>query len=101
MIESFIEGRIRLRSPIFEDAELAGRVRDELLKIKGVEKAEINSRTKGFLLEYDKTRLPLTLLKKAAPLLSRLNGLTNLPADERAPALEEIIGAVKKVLGIC
>jgi hypothetical protein len=88
MIESFIEGRVRLRSPLLTDATLANRLSSELLKIDGVQKVEFNPRTNGALLEYDKTRLPLSLLKQAAPLFTRMNDLKKLPGGERLAALE-------------
>jgi hypothetical protein len=36
MIESFIEGRVRLRSPIFKDPVIRDRLTAELLKIDGI-----------------------------------------------------------------
>jgi hypothetical protein len=98
MIESFIEGRMRLRSPLLADATLASRLASELLKIDGVQKAEINPRTSGALLEYDKTRLPLSLLKQAAPLFTRMNDLKKLPAGERLAALESLLQELVKIL---
>ena len=89
MIESFVEGRVRLRSPLLADATLANRLSSELLKIDGVQKVEFNPRTNGTLLEYDKTRLPLSLLKQAAPLFTRMNDLSKLPSGERLAALEQ------------
>jgi hypothetical protein len=98
MIESFIEGRVRLRSPVLKDPAMSERLTAELLKIDGVLKAEANTRTHGLLLEYDKERLPLSLLKQIAPLLNRLNDLTRIPETERAAALEDIIGTIAEAL---
>jgi hypothetical protein len=98
MIESFVEGRVRLRSPIFKDPIMRERLMSELLKIDGVLKAEVNPRTHGLLLEYDKERLPLSWLRRIAPSLNRLNGLTRMPETERASALEDILGTVAEVL---
>jgi hypothetical protein len=91
MIESFIEGRVRLRSPLLADAAFAERLTSKLLEIDGVQKVEVNPRTNGLLLEYDKTRLPLSVLKQAAPLFSRMNNLAKLPANKRLPALEKLL----------
>ena len=88
MIESFIEGRVRLRSPILKDPAARERLREELLKIDGVLKAEVNPRTCGLLLEYDKERLPLSLLRRVAPSLNRLNAMT----------LDDIIKTIAEVL---
>ena len=76
MIESFIEGRVRLRSPLLHDEELARRLSEGLLAIGGVRRAQVNRRTQGLLLEYDKDRLPLerlapALRTNAAPPLMR------------------------------
>jgi hypothetical protein len=98
MIESFIEGRVRLRSPVLKDPAARERMTAELLKIDGVLKAEANPRTYGLLLEYDKERLPLSLLKQIAPSLCRLNSLTRMPDAERAAALEEILETIAEVL---
>jgi hypothetical protein len=98
MIESFVEGRVRLRSPVFKDPVMRDRLTSELLKIDGVMKAEVNPRTHGLLLEYDKERLPLSLLKQIAPSLNRLNGLTRMSETERAAALENIIETIADVL---
>jgi hypothetical protein len=98
MIESFIEGRVRLRSPLLADAALAERAGPEFLKIEGVRKAEVNPRTRSLLLEYDKTRLPLPLLMQAAPLFAALDDLTRLPSPERLPAFEALIEKIKEKL---
>ena len=98
MIESFIEGRVRLRSSVFKDPVMRDRLTSELLKIDGVMKAEVNPRTHGLLLEYDKERLPLSLLKQIAPSLDRLNGLTRIPETERAAALEDILDTIAEAL---
>ena len=98
MIESFFEGRVRLRSPILKDPAIRDRLTAELLKIDGVLKAEVNPRTYGLLLEYDKKRLPLSLLKQIAPSINRLNGLTRIPETERAAALEDILRTIAESL---
>jgi hypothetical protein len=70
----------------------------ELMKIGGVLKVEINPRTNGALLEYDKKRLSLPLLRQAAPLLSAMNDLEHLPTAERADALRDILDKLSKIL---
>jgi hypothetical protein len=98
MIESFTEGRIRLRSPLLADSSMADTLSSELMKIDGVLKVEINPRTAGALLEYDKKRLPLPLLRKAAPLFSRMNDLERMTAEERPAALKDILDSLSKIL---
>jgi hypothetical protein len=98
VIESFVEGRVRLRSAIFGAPEIAERLASELLKVDGVRRAEANPRTNGFLLEYDRTRFPMSLLMRASPLLSRMNGLAELPSEERPAAFEAIMGEFVELL---
>jgi hypothetical protein len=98
MIESFIEGRVRLRSPLFADGAFAERLKVELLKIDGVHKAEINPRTNGLLLEYDKERLPLARLMRASSLFVRMDELMELPAEKRVSALESFIENLREAL---
>jgi hypothetical protein len=98
IIESFIEGRVRLRSPVLQDPAMCERLTAALLKIDGVLKAEANQRTHGLLLEYDKKRLPLSLLKQIAHSLNRLNDLTRIPDTERTAAIEDILGTIAEVL---
>ncbi|MDR3231019.1 MAG: hypothetical protein LBT65_06245 [Synergistaceae bacterium] len=94
MIESFIEGRVRLRSPLLADAALAEYLTSRLREIGGVRKVEANPRTNGLLLEYDRTRLPLPVLMRAAPLFSRMEDLEKLPPDKRLSALTGLMNAL-------
>ena len=73
MIESFVPGRVRLRSRLLRDPETAGALRRSLLDIRGVRSVSLNERTGGLLLEYDAERLPLSLLSGALPLFERLH----------------------------
>lgn len=98
MIESFTEGRARLRSSLLGDAAFAERLSSGLLEIGGVRKAEVNPRTGGLLLEYDKTRLPLSLLSRAAPLFLEMGALEKLPPGERLSALEALLKKIASAL---
>ncbi|MCR4817481.1 MAG: hypothetical protein K5841_00815 [Fretibacterium sp.] len=98
MIESFIEGRLRLRSPLLKDKELTAFLSARLLAMDGVTKAEANPRTRGLLLEYDKDLLPLERVKRAAPMLERLSALEKLPAPQRRPALSSLLDELKAML---
>jgi hypothetical protein len=91
MIESFVEGRVRLRSPLLADAAFAERVRSEFLRVDGVRTVEVNTHTNGLLLEYDKTRLPLSFLMRAAPILAGMDDLTRLSSGERVAAFEKLM----------
>ena len=65
MIESFVPGRVRLRSRLLRDPETAGVLRRSLLDIRGVRSVSLNERTGGLLLEYDAGSLPLPVLMVA------------------------------------
>jgi hypothetical protein len=99
VIESFVEGRVRLRSPILEDEAFAGYLESELREIPGVLKAEANARTSGLLLEYDRAAIPLAALMRAAPVLTRICGLESVPPESRAASAGEILRDLKEVLG--
>ena len=98
MIESFIEGRLRLRSPLFGDKKMAALLREHLMKIGGITKADVNPRTRGLLLEYDKACFPLERVKRAGPLLERMAEAEKLPTGERAAALLSFLDEMKKLL---
>ena len=81
MIESFVPGRVRLRSRLLRDPETAGALKRSLLDIRGVRSASVNERTGGLLLEYDVVLLPLPVLMKAMPLFDRLQALEEKTGD--------------------
>ena len=87
MIESFIEGRVRLRSPLLHDEELARRLSEGLLAIGGVRRAQVNRRTQGLLLEYDKDRLPLERLAPACRSSTASTPSSAVPRTNAAPPL--------------
>ena len=98
-IESFIEGRARLRSPLLRDKALASQLSAGLLAVGGVTRAEANPRTGGLLLEYDRSRLPLERVMDAAPVLQRVAALEELPASERPAALAPLLEELRELLG--
>jgi hypothetical protein len=98
MIESFVEGRLRFRSPILADPDVAGLLTTGILKIDGVLKAEANSRTNGLLLEYDKTRLPLSVLMGAQNIFTRMGEVEKLPKGERYAAIEGLLEELSGIL---
>jgi hypothetical protein len=96
IIDSFVEGRVRLRSPLFADVIFAERLTAELLKIDEVLSVKVNRQTRGMLLEYDKTRLPMSALLRAAPLLSRLNELEDFEGASFSQFIDDLRGALGK-----
>jgi len=81
MIESFVPGRVRLRSRLLRDPGTAELLRRSLLDIRGVRAASVNERTGGLLLEYDTALFPLPVLMKAMPLFDRLRALEEKTGD--------------------
>lgn len=98
MIESFVPGRVRLRSRLLTMPELAELLRGSLLGIQGVKVVTVNVRTGGLLLEYEPDRLPLSLLAQALPVFQRLGELEGLAAGEIRSALETALKDLKRVL---
>ncbi|HCL80585.1 MAG TPA: hypothetical protein DIC53_11540 [Synergistaceae bacterium] len=98
MIESFIDGRIRLRSDLFADEEFSERLKKGLEEIKGVTSVSVNPRTCGVLIEYEKDAFPKMLMMKAAPLFGRVKKLEKLPREERLAELDSLITALQDLL---
>ncbi len=63
-VTSFVEGRIRLRHPLFKNAELAAQLQELLQNLPGMESLQYNARTGSFLLEYDPDILDQDTLTK-------------------------------------
>ena len=97
MIESFVPGRVRLRSRLLRDPGTAGALRRSLLDIRGVRAASVNERTGGLLLEYDTALFPLPVLMKAMPLFERLQVLEGKTGDVLQDA-DAVLGELKSLL---
>ncbi|MDR1733074.1 MAG: hypothetical protein LBR61_13390 [Synergistaceae bacterium] len=98
MIESFIEGRVRLRTSLLADAALAELLSSALMRIDGMQKVEVNPRTQGLLLEYDKKRLPLSRLIRAQPVFLRMRELERETSDTRLQSLKNLLEDLSQVL---
>ena len=99
MIESFVPGRVRLRSRLLSEPRTAELLKRALLGIQGVRSVAVNERTGGLLLEYDAERLPLSLLSGALPLFERLRELEIKPIEEALPMMEAVLNRLKTLLG--
>lgn len=62
MITSFFPGRIRLRAPIFKEADLVGKARSILEKSAAVKNIENNLLTGSVLIEYYPDKVPMQKL---------------------------------------
>ena len=98
MIESFVPGRVRLRSRLLTNPDTAGRLRGYLMDIRGVRAVSLNDQTGGLLLEYDTRELPLSLLSKALPLFERLQELEKEAPQQAVSAVESVFKELKSLL---
>ena len=100
MIESFVPGRIRLRSSLLHDAEAAAMISGSLAAVPGVSGAELNAATGSLLLRYDAGVLPLERLSPLLPLLERIRKLEVEPASPRRTSELRtlLVQALEKVL---
>ncbi len=62
MITSFFPGRLRLRAPIFREADLVGKALPIVRKNAAVKNVENNLLTGSVLIEYDPDKVPLQKL---------------------------------------
>ncbi len=92
IVESFIPGRIRLRSSLLRDAETGAMVRAAFAAIPAVTSAELNPTTGGLLLKYDVVALPLEKLTPLLPFLAQVGDLEKEPpTPERAAKLRALL----------
>ena len=97
MIESFVPGRVRLRSRLLKDPGTAEFLKRSLLEVRGVRSVSVNERTGGLLLEYDAVLFPLPVLMKAMPLFERLQALEGKTGDVLQDA-DAVLGELKSLL---
>ncbi len=68
LVTSFVNGRVRLRHPIFKDSQAAHKVTEALQTVNGIAKLEHNARTGSILIQYDEEILEqdnlISLLKQ-------------------------------------
>ena len=100
IVESFVPGRIRLRSTLLRDEETASMIRGALAAIPGVDSAELNAMTGGLLLKYDAARLPLERLAPLLPLLDEVSMLESEPpsAQRTGKIRALLVQSLSKVL---
>ena len=100
IVESFVPGRIRLRSSLLYDGETAAMLQGAMSAIPGVRSADLNAATGGLLLKYDADALPLEKLSPLLPLLEQVKALDNEPpSPKRTAALRSLlVQALAKVL---
>ena len=100
IVDSFVPGRIRLRSSLLRDGETAAMLQGAMSAIPGVRSADLNAATGSLLLKYDADALPLEKLSPLLPLLEQVKELDNEPpSPKRTAALRSLlVQALAKVL---
>ncbi len=97
-VTSFIEGRVRLRHPIFKNMEVVTQVQELLQNMPGVESLTHNPRTGSLLLEYDPELLDqetlLAMLQQGEEWLALNTDYTIEPTQESLTALKEKVCAL-------
>jgi len=92
MVESFVPGRIRLRSPLLRDADSAAMLQGALGSVPGVSEARLNPVTASLLLTYDAGLLTLDRLAPLLPLLDQVQALEReAPSAERLAKLRALL----------
>jgi len=72
MITSFFPGRVRLRAPIFKEAELVAKAKEILKKSDAVKNVEDNPVTGSVLIEYEPSKVPMEKLLPMQDFFARL-----------------------------
>ena len=72
MITSFFPGRVRLRAPVFKEADLVEKARSILEKSDAVKKIEHNPLTGSVLIEYTPDKIPMEKLLPMQDFFTRL-----------------------------
>ncbi len=92
IIESFIPGRIRLRSSLIRNRELRRVILSAFQDIRGIREAAANGLTGSLLITYDPGVLTA---ERLLPLLPCLNSLAEI---EQTPDLPGQTEALRKIL---
>ncbi len=100
-VESFIPGRIRLRSSLIKDPAARELLRTAFSLLPGLKTATPNERTGSLLLIYDPAALPAERLMALLPHLEKLTEIEKMaPGEPRTAALRALLAQSAAVLGI-
>ena len=72
LVTSFFPGRIRMRSPVFKDAEICALAEAILRQSTAIQSLEHNSTTGSILVVYDTQKVPFDKLQPLLPFLEAL-----------------------------
>ena len=99
MITSFFPGRVRLRAPIFKEADLVAKARSILEKSDAVKKIEHNPVTGSVLIEYNVSKVPMAKLLPMQDFFARLANEAQ-KFDGTESSRQKISGMLDKLEGI-
>lgn len=97
-IESFIPGRVRLRSPLFKDELCAHTIANALVSVRGVARADVNRLTGGMLLEYDSSEITINRIMSAAPLIERISAAESAEPADRLAMISSMLNDIKEMI---
>lgn len=97
-IESFVPGRVRLRSPLFKDAICARAIASALISVRGVARADANERTGGMLIEYDPSAITIGMIMSAAPLIERISAAEDADPADRLAMIASMMNDIKEMM---
>ena len=72
MITSFFPGRVRLRAPVFKEADLVEKAQAILKKSDAIKRVEHNPVTGSVLIEYEPSKVPMEKLAAMQEFFMRL-----------------------------
>lgn len=93
LIQSFLPGRVRLRSPLICKLESRQIILDAFKDLPGLKNITANEHTGSLLLQYDPAVLPTDSLMTLLPMFQKLQQL------ERQPFSSKTCDALKALLG--
>ena len=97
MITSFFPGRVRLRAPVFKEADLVEKARSILEKSEAIKKVEHNPVTGSVLIEYNPAKVPM---EKLLPMKDFFTRLANEDQHFDCSNREKILSMLEELDGI-
>lgn len=98
MITSFIPGRIRFRSPIFQDSDIYSAVFPIIKNLREITSFSYNQKTGSLLVQYDPEKIPVEKLKPLMPLAERMKPILLFYSDRDKPVVLKAVGEVRNFL---
>ena len=100
LVESFIPGRVRLRSSLLKSPAAAPLILAAFENLPGIRSAELNRLTGSLLLKYDASVLTAERLTPALPLLEQIKRLEReAPTPARTERLRALLEQTRALIG--